>query len=104
MISKTLFLHLNFFNFFDSAIHWWLPHNAGSFGLLELAIALHISKSFLASLFIELILDLVIFESLIGCGFQIISKWLQGRLQIVAVLDFTTGIVIYLRIVICKQI
>ena len=65
---------------------------------------LHVSKSLGTRLLIQLILDLIMLECLVSCGFQVIGERLQWRLQIVAVAHFRLCVLGHLSIVIDEEV
>jgi len=65
---------------------------------------LHVSKSLGTRLLIQLILDLIVLECLVSCGFQVIGERLQWRLQIVAVSHFRLCVLGHLSIVIDEEV
>lgn len=64
---------------------------------------LDVSECFGTCLLIKLILYRVILKSLVSRSFQIVSKGLQRRLQVVPVLHFLFEIIVHLRVVVNKE-
>ena len=78
--STTIGLSLNHLDFLGLLYHrsmGWVLDNACTFSLRELSISLHVSECFLASFFVQLILDRVILKGLVGGSLEVISKWLE---------------------------
>ena len=75
---RARFTHLNILGLFTGWLYGLIFDNAGTFSLDELSVALDVLVSFLASQFIELILDRIMLESLVSCGLKVISEGLEG--------------------------
>lgn len=70
-------------------------YNTRVFGLEELSVSHFVQESLVTGLLVQVILNSVIFKSFVGGCLQIVSQWLQRRLEVVAIGHFSPLIFIH---------